>query len=39
MENKVAIVFHPSSCTSWKLSIGSSLKTAVLDIPAKKLYG
>jgi len=38
-ENKVVIFFHPSSCTPWKISIGPRLKTAVLDISAKKLYG
>jgi hypothetical protein len=37
MENKVANFFHPNSCTPWNLYIGPSLKTAVLDIPAKKM--
>jgi hypothetical protein len=36
MENKVAILFHPSSCTCGNLSRGLILKTAVLDIPAKE---
>jgi hypothetical protein len=39
MENKVVIFFHLSSFTPWNLSIGARLKTAVLDIPERKLYG
>jgi len=36
MKNKFAVFFHPCSCTPWNLSIGPSLKTAIIGIPAKK---